>query len=163
MANTQSALDVVARLELLEAREAIRQTVHEFSHGFDKRDVDRLLATCAPDVVWLVAPGFEASGHEGVRAVAEQGWAQMATTHHWTCNAVITVDGDRATGTVDVDALAQTREGSWHQSPATYHDVYVRQAGRWLIAHRRAAIHATINLAQAGAEHPWGDIGAGDR
>lgn len=159
MANAQSAdSGLAARLEQVEAREAIRRVVHEFSHGFDKRDMERFLGIWHPDAVWLVAPGYEAAGHDGLRAVAEQSWAQMATTHHWNCNEVIDVDGDRATGTIDVNAMAQTQEGTWHQSAATYHDTYVRLNGQWLLQRRDAAIHATVNLATAGAEHPWGDI-----
>ncbi|MFB7091054.1 nuclear transport factor 2 family protein [Streptomyces sp. NPDC056296] len=153
--------DLAARIERIESREAVLRTVHEFSHGFDKRDLGRLLASCAPDVVWLVAPGHEAVGHDGLRAYAEMAWHQMAGTHHWTCNALIDLDGDRATGTIDVDAVARTRDGGWHQSAATYHDTYVRLDGRWVIQRRRAAIHATIALAEAPARHPWGDIADG--
>jgi hypothetical protein len=150
--------EIVTRLEHLEAREAILRIVHEHSHGFDKRDMDRLLAVWHPEGTWLVAPEYEATGHDGIRAIAEQSWAQMATTHHWNCNEVIDIDGDRATGLVDVIALAQTHAGSWHQSPATYHDTYVRWNGRWVLQRREAKIHATINLAIADAGHPWGDI-----
>lgn len=159
MANAQSAdSGLAARLEQVEAREAIRRVVHEFSHGFDKRDMERFLRIWHPDAVWLVAPGYEAAGHDGLRAVAEQSWAQMATTNHWNCNEVIEVDGDRATGIVDVIALVQAEDGSWHQSAATYHDSYVRVGGGWLIERRTASIHATLSLGKAPAQHPWGDI-----
>ncbi|AHH18595.1 SnoaL-like domain-containing protein [Nocardia nova SH22a] len=156
--------DLAIRLERIEATEAIRRVVHEFSHGFDRRELDRLLAVWHPEAVWLVAPGHEGVGHEGIRAVALASWDQMATTHHWNCNEVFDVDVDagRGTGLVNVIALVRTREGEWHQSAATYHDTYVRVDGAWVIEGRNAEIHATLDLGRAPANHPWGDIAAAD-
>jgi uncharacterized protein (TIGR02246 family) len=165
MQSSGTAIDsIAARLDRIEATQAIRRVTHEFSHGFDRRELDRLLAVFHPDAVWLVAPGHEAAGHDGIRDVARASWDQMASTHHWNCNDVIDLDleASRATGSINVIALAQTRAGDWHQSAATYQDTYVRVDGTWVIQRRIADIHATLALGHAPADHPWGEIVAAD-
>lgn len=86
----------------------------------------------------LLAPGIgraagwrppdEAVGHGGIRAIAGQSWAQMATTRPWNCHEVIDVGGDRATGSADVNAMAQAQDGTWHQGAAACYDIYIRLA-----------------------------------
>jgi ketosteroid isomerase-like protein len=149
---------VAAKIARLEAVEAIRRLIHEVSQSFDRRELNQFLSNWHSDPVWYVAPGYEAIGLEAIRAIAETSWSTMKTTHHWTCNELIDVDGDWATGIVEVNALAQAQDGMWHQSPATYHDRYVRVGGTWKLAERRATIHGTLSVASASTGHPWGDI-----
>lgn len=133
--------DVVNRLDELETREQLRRLCHDYSHGFDKRDLSRFLAIWHDDAVWVFGPGQEVTGTDGIRGAAEQMWEALAETHHWNANVVVDVDGDGATGVADVHAIVKTADGSWAQVSATYTDVYARRDGAWAIARRDTEIH----------------------
>lgn len=145
------------RLQELGAIEAIRRLIAELVHGFSKRDMPRFLAVWHPEGSWLDG-GYEAVGHDGLRAFAEQSWAGMKTIAHYTSNEVIEVAGDRGTGTIDVTTWVQTKGGEWHQGVATYNDSYVRLDGTWVFERRTTSIHAILSHGAVPAHHPWGDI-----
>lgn len=149
---------LLARIARLEALESIRRLIHDVSQSFDRRELDRFLSNWHPDPRWLVAPGYEAVGLDALRGIAETSWTTMKSVHHWTCNEIIDVDGDQATGVVEVISLAQSHDGIWHQGGATYHDQYVKVAGAWKLKTRRARIHAIMSLVEAPGAHPWGNL-----
>ena len=56
---------LMARLDQLEGREAIRTLAYEYCHGFDKRDYDRFLSIWWEDCVWDIGPPFgRFEGHQ---------------------------------------------------------------------------------------------------
>ena len=58
---------LVARVDQLESRMAIRDLASDYCHGFDKRDFERFLAIWWPDCVWDIGPPFgRFEGHPGI-------------------------------------------------------------------------------------------------
>ena len=58
---------LLARIDELESRNAIRDLVSDYCHGFDKRDFTRFLSIWWDDCIWDIGPplgGFE--GYEGI-------------------------------------------------------------------------------------------------
>lgn len=133
--------DLADRLDALESRERVRRLCHDYSHGFDKRDLETFLSLWHDDAVWVFGPGQEASGLDGIKAAAERMWEVVAESHHWNSNVVVDIDGDSGTGIADIYAIVRGADGSWAQVSATYTDVYARRDGVWAIARRDTEIH----------------------
>lgn len=131
---------LTASVAALTAREEIRQLAHNYCHGIDKRDRDRLLAVFADDAVWILAEGVTPTGHAEIAQMLDQIWAGHQLTHHWTANHVIEVVGDRATGLCDVDSTVRAVDGEWRRAAASYRDVYVQVDGTWRISRREAEL-----------------------
>lgn len=129
---------LAARVAALTAREEIRQLAHNYCHGIDKRDPDRLLAVFAEEAVWALGEGVTPTGHTEIGQMLDQIWAAHQLTHHWTANHVIEVQGDRATGLCDVDSTVRAADGEWRRAAASYRDDYVRTDGTWRITRREA-------------------------
>ncbi|MDR7303960.1 nuclear transport factor 2 family protein [Haloactinomyces albus] len=142
----QSA-DIAVRIERIEAQEAIRRLVYEYSHGFDKREPDRFVAVWTENAFWSAGPGHEASGRTAIREAAEAMWEQLGPTHHWSCNPVVDIHGAEATAVTNVHAVAQGSDGAWTQTAATYRDRFERVDGVWLLARRSTETHHTFSIA----------------
>ena len=113
----QKQVDVealLARIDELESRNAIRDLVSDYCHGFDKRDFKRFLAIWWDDCVWDIGPPFgRFEGHEGIhRAIYEVLWPAWAETHHLTTNLCVTFeDSDNASSVCDVDCVGTLTDG----------------------------------------------------
>jgi uncharacterized protein (TIGR02246 family) len=143
-ATEPDTVDVRARIDWLEAVEAIRRVVHRYFHTFDKRHADGFAAIWTTDAVWSAGPGHQVTGRHEIRQAAEAMWGQFGATHHWSSNALVDVDGERATAVVDLHAFAQGSDGTWTQTAATYRDEFRRTSGVWLLARRETDIHHTF-------------------
>ena len=144
-----TAEDLGARLDALESRDALARLAQAYCQAFDGRDLQRFLAVWHDDVVWEVLPGTVVEGLDGVRSVAEGGWASLPATAHLVTNHVVDLDGDRATGSAQVLAFVQAADGTWSQMVVTYDDVYERRDGRWGITRRSATPHLQAPVAGA--------------
>lgn len=132
------------RIDELESRNALRDLVSAYCHGFDKRDFDRFLAIWWHDCVWDIGPPFGTfEGHQGIhRAVKEVLWPFWRETHHLTTNlAVEFQDPDHASGVCDVDCMGADTKDNLQVVGATYRDRYERRDGVWRIAGRTVEIH----------------------
>ena len=136
---------LLARVDELESRAAIRDLASNYCHGFDKRDYDRFLAIWWPDCIWDIGPPFgRFEGHDGIRtAIYDVLWPAWQESHHLTTNLVVDfVDPDNATSICDVDCM-----GTLNSDPdcqivgATYSDVLQRREGQWKISQRSVRIH----------------------
>lgn len=142
---TDAALDLEARIDRLESREAIHGLVSDYCHGFDKRDFERFLAIWWDDCVWNIGPPFGSfAGHDGIReAVKTVLWPAWGQSQHVTSNLVVTFDGpDTAHALCDVDCtgtLADSNEATF--VGATYADRMERRGGAWKIAERNVTMH----------------------
>lgn len=136
---------LLARVDTLESRDAIRDLAFEYSHGFDKRDYPRFLAIWWEDCVWDIGPPFgRFEGHAGVHeAVHEVLWPAWKETHHITSNNHITfTDSDHAASVCDVDCMGVlAAEQVCQVVGATYADQLERREGVWKIAERKVTIH----------------------
>jgi gamma-hexachlorocyclohexane dehydrochlorinase len=135
---------LLARIDRLESRLALRDLVSDYCHGFDKGDFERFRAIWWPDCVWNIGPPFGAfDGHAGVeQAVREVLWPFWRETHHVTTNLKVDFDdADHARGECDVDCMGADREGNFLVVGATYYDRFERRDGVWRIARRDVTMH----------------------
>lgn len=136
---------LLARVDELESRIAIRDLASDYCHGFDKRDYDRFLAIWWDDCVWNIGPPFgRFDGHAGIHtAIHEVLWPAWQESHHLTTNQVVTfTDPDNATSVCDVDCVGTLAgEDVCQIVGATYRDRLQRRAGVWKISERAVRIH----------------------
>ena len=140
---TLSAL--MARLDELESREAIRTLAFDYCHGFDKRDYPQFLSIWWDDCVWDIGPPFgRFEGHPGIyEAVTEVLWPAWRETHHLTSNNHIEfTSSDVAHSVCDVDCMGVlSGEQVCQVVGATYADQLERRDGVWKISQRTVTIH----------------------
>ena len=122
-------------------RQAITDVIHTYCRGVDTLDTASVAALFTDDCLVDYGPGLGVPTRGSV-AIGERlarGLPRFAATSHHVSNIEITFadDGHQATGITYLYA--------WHSYPddrphaelwARYHDVFVRQADRWLIAER---------------------------
>lgn len=127
------------------AVEQIRALKHEYCWAFDAGDLHRLLDLFTDDAVCELGPFGTWRGKQEI----ENGYRdQMVASRvpggrlHSVTNALIAVDGDRATGRwylVDYDIEPGTPQPV--RLLATYADTYRREGGRWRFAVTSVTIH----------------------
>jgi len=138
----QSAL--LARIDELESRIAIRDLASDYCHGFDKREWDRFLGIWWPDCEWDIGPVFGSfHGHDGItRAVHEVLWPVWKLSLHLTTNVRITFAGaDSASAVSDVICIGTIADGSTQMVGATYSDELLRRDSCWKIRKRAVTMH----------------------
>ncbi len=143
--NNQTQIDaLVARIDELESRAALRDLVSDYCIGFDNHDWERFISIWHADAVWEIGPPFGTfNGHEGIReAVNDILYPAWRETHHLSSNLRLTFDGpDHAHGTCDVDCMGATADDVVQMISATYTDDFERRDGVWKIAKRNVVIH----------------------
>lgn len=135
---------LLARIDELESRQAMRDLVSDYCHGFDKRDWETFIAIWWEDAIWDIGPPFGAfEGHEGLReAVHDVLYPFWRESHHLATNLKIAFqDPDHATGVCDVDCMGASVEDIPQMISATYRDKFERRGGVWKIARRDVEIH----------------------
>ena len=135
---------LLARIDQLESRLAMRDLVTSYCRGFDAVDLEHFMAIWWPDCVWDIGPPFGVfEGHAGVeRAVHEVLWPVWRETHHLTSNLSVSFDDpDHARGVCDVDCMGATRDDVVQMISATYRDRFERRDGVWKISRRDVTIH----------------------
>jgi gamma-hexachlorocyclohexane dehydrochlorinase len=143
--NNQTQIDaLVARIDELESRAALRDLVSDYCIGFDNHDWERFISIWHADAVWEIGPPFGTfNGHEGIReAVNDVLYPAWRETHHLSSNLRLTFnDSDHAHGTCDVDCMGATADDVVQMISATYTDDFERRDGVWKIAKRNVVIH----------------------
>jgi gamma-hexachlorocyclohexane dehydrochlorinase len=136
--------DLLARIDQLESRQAMRDLVTDYCQGFDNGDLARFVAIWWPDCTWNIGPPFGAyEGRAAVeKAVKEVLWPVWRETHHLTTNLRVSFAGrDDAHGECNVDCLGATRDDVVQMISATYRDHFQRRDGVWKILRRDVTIH----------------------
>jgi len=150
---------LAARLEALEAREAIREVLNDYARGVDREDLELLRSCYHPDAVdvhWT----FIGNAHEFAQDVIDK-MGGLPNKKHYITNAAIELDGERAF--VESSFLATQRiplDGGRVadlQAEGRYLDVFERREGVWRIAHRHMVTEKTWSV--VGAAPPT--VGAG--
>jgi len=141
-----AADDVDARLGRLEDAEQIRRLTQEYRRVLDARDLDAYGRLFAEDGEWMGGTGYGQTP-AGITAMLNERLpargADGPTAWHLVTEPEISLDGDRATGTVtwtwvgrdDADTPVMRLLGH-------YQDSYVRERGRW--RYRRRIAHTNI-------------------
>jgi gamma-hexachlorocyclohexane dehydrochlorinase len=135
---------LLARVDELESRAAMRDLVSDYCIGFDRHDWDRFIAIWHEDAVWAIGNPFgDYVGHEGIReAVFEILYPAWRETNHLTTNLRIEFsDADHAVGRSDVDCMGASPDGVVQMVGATYTDTFERRSGIWKIARRDVQMH----------------------
>src|SRR5947208_2255258 len=137
---------LVERLRRLEDAAQIRQLNLEYRRHLDARDLDGYGRLFAADGEWLGGTGY-GQGPAGITAMLNERLPARSSDHpvawHLVTEPEISLDGDRATGTVtwtwvgrgDADTPVMRLLGH-------YDDVYVREHGRW--RYQRRIAHTDI-------------------
>lgn len=158
--------ELLARIDRLESRHALRDLVSDYCHGFDKHDLDRFMAIWWEDCVWDIGPPFGVfEGHAGVRrAVEEILYPFWRETHHLTTNLRLQFDSaDLAHGICDVDCMGADTEDNLQVVGATYRDRFERRDGVWRIARRDVQMHYFNPLPGAHMRAPGAEEAAAGR
>ena len=158
MDDTSNLGALMKRIDEIESRNAMRDLVSNYCHGFDRRDWDCFIGIWHEDAVWDIGPLFGSfHGHEGIRqAVYEILYPVWRESHHLTTNLCINFsDPDHASGISNVDCMGANPEDVVQMVGATYIDQFERRNGIWKIAHRKVEIHYFNPMPGAEMSEPW--------
>ncbi len=152
-ATSEIIAGLVARLEQLEAVEAIRDVMFRYARGADRGDID-LFKSCywpdATDCHWF----WNGNAHEFADYVIPL-LREIPNSQHSITNPIIEIDGDRAFAECQWYVLHHIQLDDERfidqQCEGRYLDVFERRDGEWKILHRQTAMealreHVTANL-----------------
>lgn len=133
-----------ARIERLEARDAIERLIVEYGRAIDERDFDAYVGLFAPDGAWIGGMGaFEGQGE--IRGMLEQyfqpGPPERLTSFHLISNIMIDLgeDGETATAVSRWSFFTAGENGEPNMlMSGRYLDDLVRVDGAWRFARRVA-------------------------
>jgi len=147
---------LAARLETLEAAEAIRALKARYAELVDRRYrrrggviepdaldalADRIARLFTEDAVWDGGPGLgTCEGRDAIRARFRE--PTLLFSRHYFVQPRIEVDGHTATARWDLLAPCTTRDGRAHWMAGVEEDVYRRVEGAWL--HARMKLHVVF-------------------
>jgi len=150
---------LLARVDQLESRAALRDLVTDYCLGFDNHDWDRFISIWHSDAIWEIGPPFGTfRNHQGIReAVFDVLYPAWRETHHLTSNLRLEFDDpDRARGVCNVDCMGATADDIVQMISATYSDDFERRDGVWKIAKRHVVIHYFNPIPNAEMSAPEG-------
>jgi hypothetical protein len=156
MTATPRSRSVEERLRLLEDKEEILRTLHQYVHALDygKRPED--LTDCfTEDGVWYSTAESKSAGAAGVRIEGRQQLAEWfsrnipvrGTPGHFAKHIVavpdIRIEGDNATARTYLCTMRETEAGPLPFAMGQYFDTLVRSSdGRWRFKERHLAQEA---------------------
>lgn len=134
-------MDSAARLDRLEAIEAIRQLAYGYALAVDARDLDAVTGLYVGDV----RVGAK-QGRDALRAVFDASLRQFtASAHHVTNHLIEFLDADNAIGLVSCRIEHEVGD-VWVTASLLYHDRYVRRGRDWLFRGRvQTRLYATAH------------------
>lgn len=133
------------RLDVLSAKEEIRDVLYRYNSYIDRLDAERVKTVYHPDADDVHWGTFIGNAHEFADYITEELRDVRFVTHEVT-NPLIQLEGDRAfvesryTSRVRV-AIEGAPAGKWLELVAhgRYLDLFEQREGAWKIAHRRIA------------------------
>jgi hypothetical protein len=121
------------------AKEKIRDLVHLYSRGVDRKDIALLRTLYAKGGTDDHGDHFSGSADDYIEFLA-QGLPHMHVSNHCVCNHLIAIEGDEGYGEVYAIAyhLYPDGRGGTTEDIAVvrYNDHYVQEDGRWKFASR---------------------------
>lgn len=133
--------DILDRLEAIESRIAVESLVYKYAQAFDNRDPEMLVKIWHEDGILEMGDMGRFEGVPAIMAAAQGFWSDIPHMHHWMSNALIDVDGDRATAVTALDCFITHNESGPTQVGGIYKDRCERRNGRWAIVERRFELH----------------------
>ena len=143
-------------LEVLLAKDAIREQIYHYSRGLDRMDREMSLNVWHKDgtAEYLLGPDnkFKGTGAEFVEWVFKAHLNVTAHSHQMT-NIIISVDGDKATSeTYGLNSLYNAKTGSTAFTRSRYQDRWSKRNGRWAIDHRQELVDFRTTSVETGAK-----------
>ncbi len=139
---TQVASDHAA-VELLMAKDQIREQIYNYCRGLDRMDKPLSLAVWHPGATVNFAGNFTGTGPEWIERV----WVGHARIHshaHQMTNIIMKVNGDKATSEtyfiVSLHAQPTETSASTRLIRGRYADRWSRLNGKWAIDHREILV-----------------------
>jgi ketosteroid isomerase-like protein len=135
--------DLETRVRVLEDIEDIKRLKHRYcGYCDDGYDADALAGLFTEDAVWDGRDRGRYEGREAIRQFFQVAPERLPFAIHMVMNAVIDVDGDRATGTwylFQPCTYADGDQAIW--GSAHYNEEYVRVDGQWKFQHLTLTSH----------------------
>lgn len=125
--------------EMLRDKDEIRDLIHHYCFHMDAGRFTELGALFADDGEWITPYAHE-TGPAAVTAVMTRNVPPSPKRVHYTMNAIIAVDGDRATAKSNYLVILETPAGPIPSVCGIYDDIFVRGASGWRFQ-RRQLIH----------------------
>ena len=139
--------DLEKRITRLEDIEAIKQLKARYCEICDDtHNPDTIASVFAEDAIWESADFGKAEGHEAIRGLFSNFRKLFTFSQHNIMNPIITVDGDRATGSWYIMGPwthAENNEEKW--MALRYDDDYVKVNDVWKYQHLRVALRMTAD------------------
>jgi hypothetical protein len=131
-------VDIAARLEMLETRNALIDLVSGYAHAFDRHQPDLLRTVFADDAVLDLAEFGTYTGMAEILGAAEQFWAAAPHMHHWMANPLLDIDLEQgaASAVTALDCLCTYVESGTAHIGGRYLDRFARIDARWVIVER---------------------------
>jgi hypothetical protein len=133
-----------ARIKAIEDRQAIERVLLEYGKALDARDFDAYSRLFATNGSWKGSIGL-LTGPAQIKAAMEKAFGNtkpspdLVTNYHLVTNAVIDVDGDKATA-VSKWTFVRMSDNEPHPSLAgQYDDTFIRENGQWKFLTRVAS------------------------
>jgi hypothetical protein len=153
--------DFLARIDRIEAMQAIQQLAIRYALAVDGRDIEAWLALFVEDVNC----GRHGTGREALRGVIEPELRRFYRSIHQLCGHRIGFDdADRAQGVVYCRAEHEI-DGAWVVMAIAYFDDYARRDGDWYFVRRREKHWYSVDILERPGIpfHRWPDNGASPR
>ncbi|HEY8490179.1 MAG TPA: nuclear transport factor 2 family protein [Dehalococcoidia bacterium] len=119
---------------------AIRELTARYNHAIDEGRAEDWAATFVEDGVFEPSAGGRFEGRAALVEFA-RGFSSRFKVRHCTTDAVVEVDGDRATQTCYL-ILLDRADGVKIRASGVYHDTLTRTPDGWRFTHRRVEIDA---------------------
>ena len=126
--------DILRRLELLEAKDEIRELVSNYAESCDRQDLEALEKIFTIDASFDSPNGsLQSKGRQNILDMYHEVFLSRGPSFHWTHDVTISinsVDSHLAEGTVYSHAET-TRDGIASLAAMRYDDLYSKKEGTW--------------------------------
>ena len=130
---------ILARLDRLESKDAIRELATAYAIACDEHDMPRLTSLFTEDAEFDAPNGaMVAKGKAEIVSMFERTFKIRGPAYHWTHDITISFDEsdkDRATGLV-LSHAETSPNGVVSIAAMRYADEYARESGQWRFARR---------------------------
>ena len=135
----------MSTLEILLAKDGIRETMARYCHALDACDFAGVAALFAEDGIWTANYGTVTGRAEitSFLAAVVPTKGNGPQRKHYICNSVITVDGETATAHSDYLIIRESGDGLIPVMGGTYRDTFRQIDGRWYY-NRKTLVHDIV-------------------
>jgi ketosteroid isomerase-like protein len=109
----------------------------EYADAVRERDEKRWGATWTDDARWVLGPGREVVGRDGIVAVWSSSISKYTSVVQLYLSSTFDIDGDEATGRCELHELNLRTDGTTHVLAGHYDDTYRRTPEGWRFTSRR--------------------------